>query len=261
MKKLLNICYKYKNITKKQLSKINLTEYEPYAIFTFSLGISPFNICCDNNNFLIIKYFCELDRNTNKNNCHKIEIVKTFKYILISCGILEYICSNALCLNILKYLIDFYDFIKKDILSLKCLQLCCEHNDSLKILKYLIKKFDISKQNILHNDKLYKNMPYGDNCLRISIFNNSYKIFIYLVKKFNITVNDIMYNKIFKKYFGHYNIIKYVIIKYKLNKNNISHIFNIQYFYPKQTKLMSCNINIITNKYINYNKIFKTIYL
>ena len=295
--KLAKICNQYDNITKKEFDTINLNKYCIFDFMRISnyCLYSAFEICCINNNFLIVKYFCSFS---------KYKSVKFVQLLLIRIPNIHKClcyCYNNNNLKMIKFIIIQFNMTKKDFTVESYLYNSYIYKHSLSFLKFIIKKFKMVKSDFLEINRR------GMNHLDKYYFYDNVDCLIYIIKKFNIKKQEMLYcnrNRIIyffftsqrltiknMKYFieiwninksdlfnhnneidiyhiahfnFNYNVIKYIIIKYRLNS---AYMYNIGYkkeqrLYDKKIiKLMSCNINIITNKYINYNKIFKTIYL
>ena len=286
--KLVNICKLYNNITKKEFDRINFSEYSTRDFMYVSnyCLYSAFEICCLNNNFLIIKYFCVFskykfvkffqllvqipDAHQHLYNCNNNNNLKIIKFIITQFNIPKkyviydfYIKKNSL--SFLKFIIKKFKMVKSDFFKINQYGKNCLYKyyifDDIDCLIYIIKKFNITKQEILYDNNI------------IYLFFTSRSLTIknmkYFIKIWDINKSDLLNNKIdlYNYYYVDYNydIIKYIIITYRLNCVNIYSIGlnNKKPFFrnKKLNKLISCSINIITNKYINYNKIFETIYL
>ena len=222
MDELIEICHRYKKITKNEMKKLNLKIYTKNDFFYFNYhDTSALQCCCMNNNLLVLKYFVK------RFSITKDEIINPDKYGRIG----FYSAFSFKHLSVIKYFINTFNLTKNDLIKFdywgnNCLNdlLALRYNTKVlhKICLYIFNKYNFTK-----NDILAKNL-YGNDLLQLCCLNE------------------------------HYKLLKYLIIKYKFTENNLKYLnsFNNDIKIKKIlliTNLLNCN------KY-NYNKLFNLIY-
>ena len=216
MDELIEICSRYKNVSKTEMKKLNLKIYTKNDFLNFNKhSFSALQYCCINNNLLVLKYFVK------RFSITKDEIINPDKYGCIS----FYYAFSYRHLSVIKYFTNTFNLTKNDLMKLdywgnSCFNnlLALRYNTKVlhKICLYIFNKYNFTKNDIC----------YGNDLLSLCCFNKLYKLLKYLIIKYKFTESDLKY---LNRFNNDIQIKKIVLINNLLNCNNYNKLFDLIY--------------------------------